>query len=143
MLAAELRSILKLDRSINVGLVGVGHLGEAFAHYLIEQGSNLSSTMRLVALYDSDKAKVGKDVAGITVCHVSHLVEHLKEQSIRLLLITVPADAAQDVAEKAAEADVEAILNFSPVKLTLPDRIRVHYADLGLELEHLAYYINN
>jgi len=59
-----------------------------------------------------------------------------------MAIITVPADAAQDVAAKLVSGGVRAILNFAPVKLDVPEDVQVATADLTLELQRLAYYLD-
>jgi redox-sensing transcriptional repressor len=63
-------------------------------------------------------------------------------KDIRIGIITVPADEAVRVAKQFADAGVEAILNFAPVKMKLPKAIRVHNADFTTELQSLAYYLD-
>jgi redox-sensing transcriptional repressor len=53
----------------------------------------------------------------------------------------VPASEAQNVAEQLVKAGIEAILNFAPVIIKVPEHIRVHYADFTSDLLSLAYYL--
>ena len=60
---------------------------------------------------------------------------------IRLAMISVPAPAAQEVAQKAVEAGVNGILNFTPVTLSLGPEVHVEEVDLAIELEQLTFAV--
>jgi redox-sensing transcriptional repressor len=49
---------------------------------------------------------------------------------------------AQNVADQFVMAGVQGILNFAPSIIKVPPTIRVHYADFTIELQSLAYYMN-
>ena len=66
----------------------------------------------------------------------------MRENNVKMAIITVPADAAQDVAVQLVRGGVEAILNFAPIKLNVPEHVQVASADLTLELQRLAYYLS-
>lgn len=60
---------------------------------------------------------------------------------MELAMIAVPAEYAQEVANKVIKAGIKGILNFAPVKLQVPEDIQVANADVSLELQFLAYYL--
>jgi redox-sensing transcriptional repressor len=60
-----------------------------------------------------------------------------------LAVICVPADAAQDVADRVVDNDVHAILNFAPQVLSVPIGTAVRYVDVSIELQILAYQLTN
>lgn len=138
----QLRRVLKLDRVVNIGMAGAGALGVALGRYSIRRHMTQPSyPFRLAALFDVDPAKVGVKVGQARVYHLDQLPEKVKEMEIRMMIIAVPADAAQKVADMCGMAGVKAILNFAPAKLTPPPGVRLHSADLTMELQHLAYYL--
>lgn len=140
----ELRRILNLDKEINVALVGVGSLGVALTRYNLKRfAEDESFNLNLVALFDSDQSKVGTKISNIPVSSLDDLNEQVKKQDIKIVIIAVPADGAQEVANAFIEAGIKGILNFAPVKLQTSDEIQVANADLSLELQRLAYYIPN
>jgi redox-sensing transcriptional repressor len=57
-----------------------------------------------------------------------------------MAILCVPGSTAQSVAEQLAEAGIQAILNFSPVVLYLPETIAVNNVNLAIELENLSYF---
>ena len=125
-----------------MALVGVGSLGQALARYNRRRFlEDPIFTIKLVALFDVDPRLVGSSMDGVAVFDISDIAKVVTERDIRLAIITVPADVAQDVCDDLVEAGIKAILNFAPVKLEVPSDVHVANADLSLELQRLAYYI--
>lgn len=137
-LIEKIRHILKLDQVIHVALVGAGHLGHAISNY----NAYLKDNMRIVAIFDADKRKIGKKIAGIEVQSIHDLKSVVTNQQIRLAIITVPAKSAQEVADQLIEAGIEGILNFAPVTLRTEKDVKIDYADVTSSLQSLAYYLN-
>ena len=69
--------------------------------------------------------------------------EKMMELGIELVLLTVPAQVAQEVTDKIVETGIKGILNFTPVRLAVPETVRVHTIDLSVELQTLIYFIKN
>ncbi|HHW09965.1 MAG TPA: redox-sensing transcriptional repressor Rex [Firmicutes bacterium] len=142
-LKTELRRILNLDREIRVGLVGVGALGHALVRYhRIRSMRNSSFHINLIALFDNDPAKFGEHVVDLEIWPLELLAEKIKALKLEIIIVTVPAAHAQEVVDLAVAAGIKAILNFAPVKLTVPEGVHLANADLSLELQRLAYYLN-
>ncbi|MGD8189247.1 redox-sensing transcriptional repressor Rex [Brevibacillus ginsengisoli] len=136
-LIEKIRQILKLDQEIHVALVGAGHLGHAISNYNVY----LKDNMRIVAIFDADESKQGKEIAGLKIYSMNSLKEVVSSMQIRLAIITVPAQAAQEVANLLVEAGIEGILNFAPMNLRMEKDVRVHNADVTSSLQSLAYYL--
>ena len=86
---------------------------------------------------------VGKIVSGVPVYSMNDLVEQLRVQQIQVAILTVPQEVAQETANLLVEANVRGILNFTPLRLTAPDHIRVQNVDLTNELQTLIYFLDN
>lgn len=71
------------------------------------------------------------------------MVKQLKEQQIDVVILTVPGIKAQHVADQLVEAGVKGILNFTPVRLSVPKNVQVQNIDLTNELQTLIYFIKN
>ncbi|MBP1155303.1 MULTISPECIES: redox-sensing transcriptional repressor Rex [unclassified Paenibacillus] len=136
-LIEKIRQILKLDKVIPVALVGAGNLGRALCNY----NAYLKDNMKIVAVFDSQQAKIGESINNLKVKPMDELGDTLQEFKVRIGIITVPAIEAQQVANQFVEAGVEAILNFAPMIIKVPGEIRVHHADFTTELQSLAYYL--
>jgi redox-sensing transcriptional repressor len=136
-LVEKIRHILKLDRVVPVALVGAGNLGRALCNY----NAYLKDNMKIVAVFDSSPDKIGNQINNLTVLPMHLLEETIRSNEIRIGIITVPAFAAQTVADQFVAAGVEAILNFAPIIVKVPPNVRLHHTDLTTELQSLAYYL--
>ncbi len=137
-LKKHLLSILGLDRTRRVAIIGAGHLGQALADY----SGFASGGFRICALFDNDPEKIGaKSRGGLTVQDVKRLSEAVRREEIQIGIITVPSSAAQEVAQRCCEAGLKAILNFAPARLTVPPEVRLKNVDLKINLETLSFYI--
>lgn len=134
--AEQIRSILKLDVSQQAALVGAGRLGTAIASY---PGFAVFG-FDIAAIFDNQQGKIGTKV-GRTVVEDAACIDRLKERNIRLAILAVPADAAQQCAAALVEAGVKGILNLSPCYLDVPKRVKVVTIDIAMELGILPYYI--
>ncbi|RAV18485.1 redox-sensing transcriptional repressor Rex [Paenibacillus contaminans] len=137
-LIEKIRQILKLDQHINVALVGAGNLGRALSNY----NAYLRDNMKIVAVFDAVPDKIGARINNLAVQPMSELIETIHRLKVRIGIITVPAGEAQNVADEFVKAGVEAILNFAPVIIKVPNEVRVHHADFTTELQSLAYYLD-
>lgn len=133
----QIRHILNIDREWPVAVVGVGDLGHAIAHY---KGFTARG-FRVSCLFDSDPAKIGEQVAGLTVKSIDELPAEIQRQGIKVAMIAAPADQAQMVANQLVQAGVRAILNYAPISLTAPPHVHVQYIDPVAHLQHMTYYL--
>ena len=133
----KLREILKVDRIWDVAVVGAGDMGHALVHY---QGF-ANRGFRIVMIFDNDKEKVGKKISQFTVEDTDKMVERLKSAGIKIAMLTVPATAAQGVADKLLQAGVKAILNYAPISLNVPSNVKVQYIDPSTHLQRMTYYL--
>src|SRR5688572_19138243 len=125
-LIAQVRKILGTDKTWNVLLIGAGNLGRALMAY---RGFDAKG-FRLVAVFDADASKVGKKASQFTIQSLAELNDTIAREQIRLAILAVPADAAQDVANQLIAAGIRGILNFAPVNITVPPNIALNAVDL-------------
>src|SRR5689334_9147121 len=105
-LIAQVKKILGTDKVWKVLLVGAGNLGRALMAYRgFEQKG-----FKLVAVFDADGSKVGKKQGPFTVQPISELAATVSREGIRLAMLAVPADSAQDVADQLVAAGVRGLL---------------------------------
>lgn len=142
-LKRELRRILNLDKEVRAALVGAGSLGRAFARYNQARYENGKLNIRMVAIFDNDPEVIGERIADVEVLPVEKLEETVQELGVRMAIVTVPAEYAQEVVDRLVKAGIRAILNFAPVSLSVPEGVHLATADLSLELERLAYYLDS
>jgi len=116
-------------------LVGVGNLGTALLGH--ERFSRFG--LRIVAAFDTDPAKVGQWIHKKAVLPLDKLAGLAPRMSILLGIITTPDEAAQTVADEMVKGGIQAIWNFAPVKLRVPEHIIVHNEDLYSTLASLSW----
>jgi redox-sensing transcriptional repressor len=136
LLIEQIEYILGLTQRRAVALVGVGNLGHALAGY----DGFASRGFRIVALFDSDPARVGEQIGGLSVRHIDELAQAAAEEAIAIGVIATPASAAQDVADELVAAGVTSILNFAPCVLSVPEGVDVRKVDLAIELQILSFH---
>jgi len=137
-LIAEVKHILGTDKTWNVLLVGAGNLGRALMAY---KGFNAKG-FRLIAIFDASAAMVGKKYGPFTVQPMSELPGIVEKNHIRLGMIAVPADSAQNVVDQLAASGVRGILNFAPTSVTTPPNVAINSVDLSVQLEQLSFQVN-
>lgn len=138
-LRREIMRILQLDHGIQAMVVGAGHLGTALVRYVDQVQQR---DVKIVAVVDNDPHVVGTLVGALVVQPVE-AIEHLVETlHVGMGVLTVPAIAAVDIAERMARVGVHAFLNFAPVAICVghPD-IFVQQIDLTLEMQALSYFV--
>ncbi len=135
-LFGQIQAILGLDSTPKAALVGLGNLGTA----LLKYPGFKAYGMHITAIFDSNPEKIGETVGDIKVENVLEL-STLKGRNMSLGIITVPAPAAQEIADQLIAAGVNGILNFAPYYLKVPEHVKVITIDIAMELARLTYYL--
>jgi len=135
----HITKILGLDNPHRVGIVGAGRLGTALANYNGFGRSNFS----VVALFDNDPQKIGKRVGDekFLIRDVEKIADVIREESLDVMVLAVPAKAAQRVLNHIMSAGIKAVLNFAPASLVARRGVKVKTVDLTTSLESLAYFL--
>ena len=133
-LIVDIEKFLGDDTVSSAVVVGAGGLGRAFLGY---EGFKQNG-LNVLAAFDVDKKLIGKTVAGKNILPMTALDEYIKENKVKIGIITVPKHAAQKVADKMVEAGVQAVWNFAPVPLRVPKDIVLKTEDLAASLAILA-----
>lgn len=136
ILIEQISRALGLTQHRAVALIGIGNLGHALAGY----GGFASRGFRVAALFDADRTRVGKPIAGLRVRHIDDLAEVVRTETVSIGVIATPASAAQDVCDRLVAAGVTSILNFAPAVLSVPANVDVRKVDLAVELQILSFH---
>jgi redox-sensing transcriptional repressor len=137
-LEKRLRSILGLDRAWNTMVIGMGRLGRAVVSYpgFAPEGFNI------VAAFDVDDSIVGETISGLDVRSISDLAKTVKEKDIKIGIVTVPIERAQEVIDTLVDAGIKSILNYAPLSPKVPEGVTVRGIDPVLSLQSMTYYIS-
>jgi redox-sensing transcriptional repressor len=139
-LMLEIKRILAVNRDWNMGIVGVGNLGSALL-----QNQNLPARgFYFVAAFDSDAEKIGKRIfPGLVIRDIKELKDTVESSNVEIGIISTPASGAQGVADLFLEANVNAILNFSPTQIHVPEDCLVENIDFTIKLDILTYKLKH
>lgn len=130
---------LNQDKLRHVGLIGLGNLGNALLKYQFQK----SNSVRISAVFDINPEIVNTIQVGVPVYDISDLEIQIKQQHIDIVILSVPQDVAQDITDKVVKVGVKGILNFTPIRLTVPDHVFVQNVDLTNELQSLIYFVDS
>ncbi|HEV2814929.1 MAG TPA: redox-sensing transcriptional repressor Rex, partial [Solirubrobacteraceae bacterium] len=129
-LVSQIRKILRTSGQHNIALFGAGHLGQAIASSDIFADHGF----RVVAIFDTDKRKIGQKGGTTTVRHSSELKSMVEFEDIVVGVLAVPTVAAQSIADDLVEAGVKIIFNYSEALLQVPPEVTVHTSSPAVDL---------
>jgi redox-sensing transcriptional repressor len=136
-LVEQLRQVLKVDKDWEVALVGAGDLGSALAHY---KGFS-SRGFHITYVFDNSPQKVGHKLGNFDITSTDDMARIIAERGIKIAMIAVPAEKAQEVADQLIQAGIRAILNYAPISLNVPPHVRVQHIDPVVHIQRMTYYL--
>ncbi len=135
-LVSQIRKILRTAGQHNIGLIGAGHLGKAIASSDIFADHGF----RVVAIFDSDDAKIATKVGSQQVRHIRDLRQVVEDEDIVVGVLAVPTAAAQELADQLVDAGVKIIFNYSESLLDVPPEVTVHTSSPAVDLLYALYF---
>jgi redox-sensing transcriptional repressor len=138
-LRLRIEEFLGLQDITEALVVGAGHLGIALANYAGFEHYGL----KIVGVFDNNPEKVGTKFGTNEIAHVTKLSTVIQRRKVKLVILTVPRDAAQAVADAAIKAGAIAIWNFTPCELNVPAGIKVRNEQIIGGFMALSYYLKN
>ena len=138
-LIADIEEFMGYNDTRSAIIAGAGHLGRALFSY----GGFSEYGLELVAAFDVDDSLIGTSIAGKPVLSFDRMKDLCQRMKIRIGIITVPADAAQQVCDQMVESGILAIWNFAPVHLNVPAGVLVRYENIACSLAVLAKRLND
>lgn len=133
------KKILNQDTLTNVALVGVGNLGHALLNYNFKRSNNI----RISCAFDINPEITGKITQGVPVYSMDEMKQQIADQQIRIAILTVPQATSQKTADEMIEAGIKGIMNFTPIRLSAPNGVRIQNVDLATELQTLIYFLDS
>ncbi|MBI5396112.1 MAG: redox-sensing transcriptional repressor Rex [Verrucomicrobia bacterium] len=135
-LARRIRDTLGTTHLQPAVLVGAGNLGAALMAYR----GFAPAGFEILAGFDEVPRRRGQRPPQ-PVLPMNRLKDFVRARHIKIAIITVPAAAAQDVANQLIRAGITGILNFAPLVLHVPEHVTVNNVNVAIELENLSYFI--
>jgi len=138
-LIEQLRMILGTQTTWNMIVVGAGPLSRALLRYpgFARRGFNI------VAAFDIDPKKIGRRIGDVRVYHIDKLKSIVARYDVRLAILAMPDEAAQENAARLTEAGVEGILNFATTGVETPPGVYINQVDITANLEQLSFLVSN
>ena len=137
-LTRVLRTVLGLDSSWRVALLGAGRIGTALFEYEPFRRRGFIIT----TVIDNDPDKVGSRLGDVRIRGEEALESALSENRIDLVILAVPARVAQPLVDRVVAAGVKAVLNYAPVQLRLPNDVALRNVSMLVELESLSHSLS-
>jgi len=134
----EIGQILGLNRVWRVALVGAGNLGQALFSYegFAKQGFPIE------AVFDTDARKIGTSWKGLEVQSFANFAKVARKKPFNIVILAVPTEAAQKVANSVIAEGTSGILNFAATRLDVPPHVAVREVDLSIAMESLSFALS-
>jgi redox-sensing transcriptional repressor len=136
-LARIITDTLGTNRLQPVVLVGIGNLGSALLSYRGFEPEGFE----IVAAFDLEAARLRRSKLPKPGLPMEKLRGFIEANHVKMAIVTVPAAAAQEVANELVAAGITGILNFAPLVLHVPEDVTVNNVNLAIELENLSYFV--
>jgi redox-sensing transcriptional repressor len=135
-LVKEIRKILRTAGQHNIALFGAGHLGQAIASSDIFADHGF----RIVAMFDVDPSVIGQRIGDLEVRSFDQIDQVVQGEQVVVGVLAVPADAAQEVADRLVSSGVKIIFNYSERLLQVPPDVTVHTSSPAVDLLYALYF---
>lgn len=134
----DINKILGLNKTYNTIIVGAGNLGQALANYsgFEKRGFNLKG------IFDKNPKLFGINIRDVEIKDVDDLEEFVKAEDINIGILCLPKNQAQGVADVLVKCNINAIWNFAPTDLDVPEEVTVENVHLIESLLTLSYRLN-
>ncbi|MDR0599337.1 MAG: redox-sensing transcriptional repressor Rex [Treponema sp.] len=126
-LTDAIERFLGWDSTSDAILVGAGNLGTALLGY----GEFLLHGLNIIAAFDVNSRKIGARIHGIQILNAETMDIQIKNFAVKIALLTVPAECAQETADVLVNAGITGIWNFTGAKLKVPENVAVQQEDLS------------
>lgn len=137
VLADFISDILDSEAPMNIGVIGMGHLGQAITKYFNGKGLKL----KIVASFDVDESKVGCQIDDIPCYSMNEFAERVEELDINIVILSCPTSQAEETVLPIVNAGIKGVLNFTSKPLNFPLGIVVENYDITTLLEKVAYFV--
>lgn len=134
LLIKDIEEFIGYNTRTNAVLVGVGHLGSALLAY---QGFS-EYGIDICMAFDANPERDGEIIAGKRVYYTKNMSMLCRIMDIKIAIITVPAQYAQNVCDILIDAGVKAIWNFAPTHLIVPSDVVVYNENMAASLAVLS-----
>ncbi len=129
--------ILDSPESINIAVIGMGHLGQAITKYFNSRGLKL----KITTAFDIDPEKVGHTIDSVPCFHMNDFEQVVGDRDISMVIVSLPTKAATQLVLPIINAGIRGVINFTSTPLNFPQGIIVENYDITTLLEKVAYFV--
>lgn len=133
----EINTIIGLDHTYSVIIIGAGNLGGALANYGFQ-----ALGFDIISMFDNDPKKIGKKLSEVEIRDINILETYMSHHPIDIAIITTPVSVAQDIADRLIISGAKSIWNFTPKDLVVPEDLIVENVHMVDSLMTVAYLLN-
>jgi redox-sensing transcriptional repressor len=126
-LMKAIERFLGWDSVQDVILVGAGNLGSALMGH---QDFRLHG-LHIVAAFDKNPQKIGTTIHGVRVLSMESLETEIRKMGIKIAILTIHSDIAQETTNRLVNAGIRGIWNFTAFKLQVPEDVAVQAENLS------------
>ncbi len=94
----------------------------------------------IVAAFDTNPLILGIRVGEVAVMPLDRLPQVVQRLGIEIAILSTPAAAAQEAADRLVAAGISSILNFTPTVLSVPPEVTIRNIDLAAEMQILSFH---
>lgn len=134
----QIAGILGLNKEYSTIIVGAGNIGQAIANYTKFERMSFN----LKGIFDINVKLIGLKIRDIEIQDIDNLEEFIRENKVDIVILCVPKNRAQGVADLVAKNGVKGIWNFAPIDLKVPNDVIVENVHLSESLMTLSYLLN-
>ena len=133
-LICDIEEFLGYNNTKDAVLVGAGKLGQA----LMEYKGFESYGLNIIAGFDVREELIGKEISGKKILHADKLASMIKKLDVKMAVLTIPQDSAQQTADTLIASGIKAIWNFSSCHITVPDNVALKNENMAASLAILS-----
>ena len=135
-LIEDIEQFLGYDNTTDAVLIGAGKLGQALLGYSGFDAYGLN----ILAAFDINPVASSTE-EGKPIYHISQLESFCRTNKVRMGIITVPTQYAQEVCDQLIACGIKAVWNFAPTHLEVPDHILVQNENMATSLAVLSMHL--
>jgi redox-sensing transcriptional repressor len=133
----HISEIIDTKSGHNIAIIGMGNLGRAVTAFIRKN----ETKMNIVASFDIDSEKTGKEIAGVNCYHILSIQKMIKELQIEIAILTTSPDSVVEILNLLVESGIRGILNFTSVHLDVPEGLYLKNYDIITSLEEIGFFI--
>lgn len=130
---------LTTPKSQNTAIIGMGKLGNAILRHISPSDV---CPVSVKAAFDVNPRRINKDYSGVHCYDISKIPEIVKENNIKIAILTISDDDIQAIVDVLIESGIKGIVNYIAGPIRVPDEIYFKEYDIRTTLEEMSYFID-